>query len=252
MSFLERLNLGYGFRRYFRIDAALDEERRDNVYRIRREVHCEELKHEPEQRDRCQVDEYDTHSMHCLLRQANHPHKLVGCSRLVLPNPGNPAAPLPFERTCATTLDRSIVDTSGLPRDRIAEISRLAVRGIYRRRRGEHRSALTIHDEDFGTATHPRFPYIPVGLYMGAISLAAHKKIDMLFMLMEPRLADHFSRLGVDVRQIGAPIFNGTPRVPSMIDVQNVIQHMKFMMKPLWRTVNREIESSILPPSMQH
>lgn len=73
MSLLERLNPGYGFRRYFRIDAALDDERRDNVYHIRREVHCEELKHEPERRDRCPIDEYDTHSMHCLLRQANHP-----------------------------------------------------------------------------------------------------------------------------------------------------------------------------------
>ena len=252
MSLLERLNLGYGFRRYFRIDAALDDERRDNVYHIRREVHCEELKHEPERRDRCQIDEYDTHSMHCLLRQANHPHKLVGCTRLVLPNPADPAAPLPFERTCAATLDRSIIDTTKLPRERIAEVSRLAVRGIYRRRRGEHRSTLSIRDEDFGTTTQPRFPYIPVGLYMGAISLAAHKNIEMLFMLTEPLLADHFARLGVDIRQIGSPISNGSTRVPSVINVQSVIRSMRFMMKPLWRTVNREIESSIPPSSMHH
>ena len=252
MSFLERLNLGYGFRQHFRIDAALDDERRDNVYRIRREVHCEELKHEPERRDRCVIDEYDTHSMHCLLRQANHPHKLVACTRLVLTNPTDPTTPLPFERTCATTLDRSIIDTATLPRERIAEVSRLAVRGIYRRRKDEHRSSLTIRDEDFGTTTQPRFPYIPVGLYMGAISLAAHKNIDMLFMLTEPPLADQLSRLGVTMKRIGAPLSNGSTRVPSVIEVQSTIRNMRFMIKPLWRTVNREIESSIPPSTMHH
>lgn len=87
---------------------------------------------------------------------------------------------------------------------------------------------------------------------MGAISLAAHKNIEMLFMLTEPPLADHFARLGVDIRQIGSPISNGSTRVPSLINVQSVIRSMRFMMKPLWRTVNREIESSILPPSIHH
>jgi len=252
MSLLERLNLGYGFRKYFRIDAALDDARRDTAYRIRHEVYYEELKQQPERRDRCPVDEYDTHSMHCVLRQAHHPHKLVGCSRLVLTNPADRATPLPFERACAATLDRSIVDTAKLPRDRIAEVSRLAVRGIYRRREGENHGTLTIRDEDFGTKTQPRFPYIPVGLYMGAISLAAQKNIEFLFVLAEPRLADHFARLGVDIRQIGSPIPNGSTRVPSLIDVQNAIHGMRFMMKPLWRTVNREIQSSIAPSSTLH
>ena len=126
------------------------------------------------------------------------------------------------------------------------------MRGIYRRRKDEHRSALTIRDEDFGTTTQPRFPFIPVGLYMGAISLAAHKNIDMLFMLTEPPLADHLSRLGVSMKQIGTPLSNGSSRVPAVLDVQSTIRNMRFMIKPLWRTVNREIESSIPPPTMRH
>jgi N-acyl amino acid synthase of PEP-CTERM/exosortase system len=252
MSFLERFNLGYGFRRYFRIDAALDSVRRDDVYRIRHEVYCEDLKYEPERPDRREIDDYDAQSVHCLLTTANDPHRPVGCTRLVLTNPADPDAPLPFERTCADTLDRSIVDPAKLPRDRIAEVSRLAVRRIYRRRKGEEHHELVINDEDFESTTQPRFPYIPIGLYMGAISLAAHKNIDFLFVLTEPRLANHFARLGVDIRQIGDPVSHRGTRVPSVINVHSVIRDMRFMMKPLWRAVNENIESSIPRSSMLH
>lgn len=252
MSFLARFNLGYGFRQYFRIDAALDDTRRDDVYRIRHEVYCEELKFEPERPDHREIDDYDAQSVHCLMTTAHDPHRLVGCTRLVLTSSEDPDAPLPFERTCAATLDRAIIDPARLPRDRIAEVSRLAVRRIYRRRKGEDRDETLIHAKDFGTTMQPRFPYIPIGLYMGAISLAIHKDIDYLFVLTEPRLAKHFARLGVDIRQIGGPVSHRGTRVPSVIDVRSVVRDMRFMMKPLWRTVNEEIESSISPSSLLH
>ena len=252
MSLLERINLGYGFRRYFRIDAALDDEQRDDVYRIRHEVYCEDLKFEPERPDRREIDDYDEHSIHCLLTTARVPSKLVGCTRIVLTNPDDPDAPLPFEQLCAETLDRSIIDPARLPRDRIGEVSRLAVRRTYRRRTGEEQSELVFHDEDYGTMTYPRFPYIPIGLYMGAVSLAAHRNIDYLFILTEPRLAEHFSRLGCAIRQIGDPVSHRGLRVPSVIDVQRVIHDMRFMLKPLWRIVDEEIESSLPPSFMLH
>ena len=252
MSPLERINLSQGFRQHFRIDAALDDALRDAVYRIRHEVYCEELKYEPERPDRREIDAYDAHSVHCLLSTVNDPRTLVGCTRLVLANPADPDAPLPFERVCAATLDRSIIDPAKLPRERIAEVSRLAVRGTYRLRKGERRSSLLIHDKDFGTKPHPRFPFIAVGLYLGAISLAAHNGLDILFVLTEPRLANHFSRLGVEIRQIGGPISHRGIRVPSVIEVQSVIRGMRMMMQPLWRTVNEEIVSSIPASSGLH
>ena len=43
-----------------------------------------------------------------------------------------PAAPLPFEITCAGALDQSIVDTSRLPRQRIGEASRRKTRSACR------------------------------------------------------------------------------------------------------------------------
>lgn len=242
MSIFDRFNLGHGFRKYFRIDAALDEALRDDVYRIRHEVYCEDLKFEPERPDRRETDDYDANSLHGLLRTANMPNTRVGCVRLVLVNPQDPSAPLPFEHTCAATLDRSIIDPTNLRRNRIAEVSRLAVRGAFRRRKGEDRSQFSLQDQDFGTGDQPRFPYIPIGLYLGAIALAKHRGVDTLFMLTEPRLATHFARLGVNIRQIGGPVSHRGTRVPSMMDVHEVIGDMRMILKPLWRVVQEEIE----------
>tara|TARA_R110001583_G_scaffold15761_1_gene64671 strand:- start:284 stop:1057 length:774 start_codon:yes stop_codon:yes gene_type:complete len=243
MKIFERFNLGHGFRKYFEIAPATNEALRNDVFRIRHEVYCEELKFEPERPDRLETDEYDPHSLHCLIRTSNTPNHLVGCTRLVLAKPDDPLAPLPFERTCANTLDRSIIDPLKLPRDRIAEVSRLAVRGTYRRRKGDDKAAVAISDDDFGTGDRPRFPYIPIGLYLGAVALAARSGIDTLFVLTEPRLASHFGKLGVDIRQIGGPVEHRGTRVPSMMDVPSIIKNMRFLVKPMWRVVQEEIES---------
>lgn len=240
----DRFNLGHGFRKYFEIHPATDDALRHSVYRIRHEVYCEELGFEPERPDRRETDEYDAHSMHCLLRTSSEPIRPVGCTRVVLTRTEDRDYPLPFERTCAATLDRSIVDPSRLPRDRIAEVSRLAVRSTYRRRRGESQANAPIHDEDFGTTVHPRFPYIPIGLYLGAIALAERAGIETLFILTEPRLASHFAKLGVDIRQIGGPVEHRGTRIPSMMDVQGIIKGMRFLLKPMWRTIREEIEAA--------
>lgn len=245
MKLFDRFNLGHGFRKYFRVQAASTEALRDDVYRIRHEVYCEELKFEPERPDRRETDDYDRHSLHCLIRTSTEPDNLVGCTRLVLTNPEDRTGLLPFERTCAATLDRSIVDPMKLQRERIAEVSRLAVRAYYRRRRGETNTAATISDEDFGTQTQPRFPYIPIGLYLGAVALAHRNNIDTLFVLTEPRLASHFAKLGVDIRQIGGAVEHRGARVPSMMDVQSIIKNMRFLVKPMWRVILEEIDQTM-------
>lgn len=246
MSLFDRFNLGAGFRKYFRIEAAMSEDVKNEVFRVRHEVYCEELKFEPERPDRRETDAFDAHSLHCLLRAAQAPHTPVGCTRLVLANPRELDAPLPFESTCSDTIDRSIIDPAKLDRTRIAEVSRLAVRAAYRRRRGENKVAVALDESDYdATAEQPRFPYIPIGLYLGAVSLAARHNIDTLFVLTEPRLAAHFGKLGVDIRQIGGPVEHRGQRVPSMMDVPSIIKGLRFMVKPIWRAVEEDIDAGL-------
>ena len=243
MLLFDRFNLGHGFRKYFEILPATNDALRDAVYRVRHEVYCEELGFEPLRPDRRETDSYDANSLHCLLRSSNERQTPVGCVRIVMARADEPDFLLPFERTCAATLDRSIIDPSKLPRDRIAEVSRLAVRAAFRRRKGEQQSAVPVHQEDFGTIVHPRFPYIPIGLYLGAIALAARSGIETLFILTEPRLAAHFAKLGVDVRQIGGAVEHRGARIPSMMDVRGIIKDMRFLLRPMWRVIEEEIEA---------
>ncbi|ATE59115.1 PEP-CTERM/exosortase system-associated acyltransferase [Thauera sinica] len=243
MQLFDRFNLGHGFSKYFRIDAALDDALKDEVYRVRHTVYCEDLHFEPERPDQREIDAYDAHSVHCLLRTVSEPYHPVGCARIVLANPADPEAPLPFEQTCAAALDRSIIDPAALPRDRIAEISRLAVHRQFRRRKGEERSRVPVRDEDFSTGDQPRFPFIPTSLLLGSVALAERSGIENVFVLTEPRLAAHFAKLGVEVRQIGSPIEHRGQRIPSVMQIEEIIRNMRSILHPLWHLVRERIGS---------
>jgi N-acyl amino acid synthase of PEP-CTERM/exosortase system len=244
MSLFELVNLGAGFKKYFEVVPALTDELRDRAYGIRHEVYCEELKFEAIRPDRREKDDYDAHSLHCLIRNVAS-GEYVGCTRLVLARPGDPNHPLPVEKTCARTIDRSILDPQRLPRDSIAEISRLAVVARYRSRKGEDKSPAALNEEAFGTVERPRFPYLTVGLYLGTIELARQHGITVLLVLTEPRLANHLGRLGVEIRQIGAAVEHRGLRVPSAMTVSTVLDGLNFLVRPLYQVVAEEVRLGV-------
>lgn len=243
MFFPAAFNLGKTFKQYFEVVPALSAPLKDEVYRIRHQVYCEELAFEPQRPDRRETDEHDQYSLHLLIRSVKT-NKFVGCTRIVRTRPDDREYPLPFEKTCAATLDRTIVDPSELPRDRIAEISRLAVISEFRRRREDERKPLSITDKDFGTPAQPRFPYIPVGLYLGTIELARLNGIDTLFVLTEERLANHFRKFGVKIRTIGGAVEHRGQRIPSMMNTAGIIDNLWAIFRPLYRAVADDVARS--------
>jgi N-acyl amino acid synthase of PEP-CTERM/exosortase system len=242
MTSSSRPNLAEGFNRFFTISPALTKAEKDEGYFIRHDVYARELGFEPVRPDQKESDAYDLHSAHCLLKTAETVRRLVGCARLVFPNPQAPDEPMPFERYCRDSLFRDVVDPAKLPRDRVAEVSRLAVLGDFRRRRGEEQREVAIDVRDFGDAQQPRFPYIPVGLYMAAVQMAQRNGIETIFTLTEPRLAEHFAKLGVKIVPIGTPIEHRGLRVPSMIQVPTVEGGLRLMIRPLWKAIEAQME----------
>jgi N-acyl amino acid synthase of PEP-CTERM/exosortase system len=239
MSIFGMLNLGEGFKKHFEAVPALTPELKDHVYRIRHSVYCEELKFEPVRTDGRETDEYDAHSLYCLLRNVRN-GEFVGCVRLITARPGDPSYLLPFEKSCQATIDRTIVDPQKVPRETIGEVSRLAVLRKYRKRQGEAENAVGLTNA-FGDIKRPRFPYIPVGLYIGIIELALRHGINTIFVLTEPRLAAHFARLGVHVKQIGAPVEHRGLRIPSVMDCQSIVDGLSFVTRPLYRAIADDI-----------
>jgi N-acyl amino acid synthase of PEP-CTERM/exosortase system len=124
-------------------------------------------------------------------------------------------------------------------------VSRLAVISGYRLRRGEQGRPVGLTEESFGTRRLPRFPYIPVGLYLGTIELAAAHGIDTLFVLTEPRLAVHFARLGVAIKRIGSAVQHRGARVPSSMSVSGIIGGLNFLVRPLYKEIAKEVRQGL-------
>src|SRR6516164_960693 len=167
-------DLGQRFLESFELTPALDPETLDQVYRVRHDVYCRDLGWEETRPDGRETDAFDEHSWHCLLRRRDT-GEAVGCTRLIVPRPDDPKAPLPFEDTCRDSLDRTVADPSRMERASLGEVSRLAVVNTFRRRKGEAAVPLPAGDSDF-TPLHEgereRFPFIPVSLYLGAAAMA--------------------------------------------------------------------------------
>ncbi|PHV12130.1 PEP-CTERM/exosortase system-associated acyltransferase [Chitinimonas sp. BJB300] len=236
-------NLGASFNSYFEIVPALDDTTRKEVFRVRHSVYCSDLHFEAERSDGEECDEHDAHSVLCLLRTRGSQPKPVGCCRMILTDPKHPAAELPFEHHCAAVLDRSLMDPASLDRHRIAEVSRLAVVSDFRRRKEEQDRPVSISDQDFdqvGGAS--RFPFIPVGLYLACVAISLRIGIDHLFVLTEPRLAKHFSKIGFDIRQIGGEIEHRGTRVPSHLSPILIQQNLKPMLRPLYEVVKVSVD----------
>lgn len=231
---------GQAYKRYFEIVPALSDALRDHAYRIRHRVYCEELGYEPPQPDCRERDEYDPQSLHVLIRSVQL-GEFIGCTRIIRTHPRDPCYPLPFEKLCVTALDRSIIEPSRLARGTIAEVSRLAVIARFRRRKGEDKTPLSISDEDFDTAIHPRFPYIPLALYLATVELARLNGIELLFVLTEERLASHFRKLGVNILTIGAPVEHRGKRIPSMMHTGAIIGDLKPIFQPLYHAIAADV-----------
>jgi N-acyl amino acid synthase of PEP-CTERM/exosortase system len=240
MPYAPAPDLREGFRSRFELMPAVSKALVEQVYRVRHRAYCEELGFEAIRPDAQERDDFDGHAVHLLLRKAGQVAP-VGCARLVRPDPTNPSVPLPFERFCAASLDRSIVDPALLPRSTVAEVSRLAVVREFRRRKGEARQPAPLSEGDFGTEENPRFPYILVSLYLGIVAIADIHGIESLFMLTQPRFAGHFARLGVTVRQIGSPIEHRGLRIPSMMSVSQILSGLNEATRPLYLELTEEV-----------
>jgi N-acyl amino acid synthase of PEP-CTERM/exosortase system len=232
-----------GFRARFEVVPAFTEALKEQVYRLRHGVYCEDLGWEAIRPSGQESDEYDAHSVHILLRHIATGEN-VGCVRMVLARPEDPAFRLPFERVCDGKLDATGTVFDSLPRDKVAEISRLAVISKFRRRQGEARRPVPGTTQIFGTESAPRFPYILVGLYVGIVVMAKFHGIGTLFVLTEPRLAEHFKKIGVtEIKQIGSPVEHRGMRIPSLMPVDGIIDG--FCMNPLIRPIYDSIYDQI-------
>lgn len=237
------LNFSEGYRQYFEVVPAVTESLRRDAYRLRHDVYCRDLGFEPCRENGLESDGYDRHSLHCLVR-ALGTGSIVGGARLVLTDPTAPATPLPFESACGTQINRSVIDPQRLDRSRIAEISRLAVLGRYRRRKGEEHRPFAI-ETSVSSGTEIRLPYLPVALYLGLLAMARRSGIIYLFALSEPRLTCSINRLGGNLIPIGDEVNHRGQRIPSFMEVGTTIEGMNPYVREFFELIAEEVDAFV-------
>jgi len=200
-------NIGNLFEQHFKLIVANTAELREEVHRIRYKVYCQELGYEREEdcKNDMEQDIYDRRSIHCLLMHLSS-SLYAGCVRLVLPAPLQAEANLPFERVFEHSSQSNSIELRNLPRHSFGEVSRLAITPEFRKRNGEEVQAIQgLSSKQRESLENERqyFPLISLGLCLAATSIVMEVDLDGAFTIMQPRLARHLRRFGINFCQVG-------------------------------------------------
>jgi N-acyl amino acid synthase of PEP-CTERM/exosortase system len=240
-----RVLAGYLFHRYFNAVFAASDELCDEVFRIRYDVYCDELRFEDTGRfpDKREIDDYDPRSVHCLLEHKSS-ETFAGCVRLVLVDQSAPDEPLPFERLCENGLYRDLINELAPDRTRVAEISRLAVRSRFRRRKDERGTPGGVIEERSKSKGVARTPWIALGLYLAAAATGLIRGLDGVFALMEPRLARRLGSYGIRFVQVGNPVEHRGQRAPFFISRGELFNGLPPPVRGLLEVIERDLRKT--------
>ena len=220
-------------------------ELKNQVFQIRHHVYCDELNFEPAREDGLETDEFDEFSQYCLIHHKNSGH-YAGTVRLVTPHKKGQL--LPIEKYCLNSITNKELDPRNFPREQVCEISRLAVPKEFRRRQMDNFAGAAtgaINTRTYSDTELRCFPFIAVGLYFIAASLAMNKEIQHAYVMMEPRLARSMRFIGIKFDQIGPVIDYHGRRAPYYINqpilLKNLSRGFKTMLSHISRNVNKQL-----------
>ena len=232
------------FSSYFSILIADTPELKQEVYKIRYQVYCEELNYEPKENfpDGMERDVYDSRSIHCLLKHKSS-GLYAGCVRFVLPELENLQTVFPLEKTCNHNINFNELD-----RSHFGEISRLAVTADFRKRKGEKETAtgliFTEDEQNTAAAGKRRFPVIALSLYLASINMLVEFNMDGLTM-MERRLARHLRRFGITSHVVGDEVEHRGKRSPFRLLGREIVNNMDENTLSLFKSISSELKTPI-------
>lgn len=223
---MQHFSLAQHFQHYFEALPVRGAALRDEVFRLRYAVYCEELHFEegsdfPDRRER---DGHDEHAQFALLRHRDS-GRAAGCVRLIL-HAAAPEQAFPFETVCAGRLDTSRYDPATMDRRRCGEISRLAVHGSFRRRKGEAATPEGISEGMSYLGGERHYPLVAMGLFMAASALALNSGLEQVLVLMEPRLARLLGSCGIPFTSIGEVVDYHGQRGPFRITRDELLHNL--------------------------
>ena len=235
-------NISKHFIQYLQPEVATTPALKEEVFRIRHDVYCTELKFEPPRANEMETDDFDDQSLFALIK-----HKPSGnyasCVRIVTSSSNDEL--LPIEKYCGESIEHDEFNPSLFKREEICEISRLAVRPDFRRRRTDKFAGSAtgaIEESTYSESELRCFPFIAIGLYMAGASLALKAGKKHAYVMMEPRLARSMRFVGIKFVQIGKPIEYHGLRAPYYINAEIFLENLTAGFKSLYKEIQKDID----------
>lgn len=210
--------------------------------KIRHQVYCSELNFLPCSADGLEKDEFDEHSIFALIRHKPS-NEYTGCVRVV--TSPSPEKILPIENFCKDSIQHKKLAPDLFNREDICEISRLAVKAQFCRRKNEKCKSLAISDtseNNYSEIELRCFPFIAIGLYMAGASIALKAGFKHAFVMMEPKLARSMKFVGIKFVQIGKPVDYHGIRAPYYINAEIFFSNLNNGLKNLYIEIEKEIK----------
>jgi N-acyl amino acid synthase of PEP-CTERM/exosortase system len=241
----EARSISNHFTQFLQPQIAISEHLKEEAFKIRHNVYCEELAFEDVKPNGQEKDEFDEQSIFSLIK-----HKpsdtFTSCVRLVTSQ--QPDQLLPIEKYCLGAITNTGLSPERFNRNEIAEISRLAVKADFRRRKADrYKGSATgvISETSYSEKELRCFPFIAIGLYMAAATMAMNTGIRHVYVMMEPRLARSMKFIGIAFEQLGAPIEYHGLRAPYYINPEIFMKNLSPGFKCLYSTIEKDIQKQL-------
>jgi hypothetical protein len=175
----------------------------EQALRLRQEIHCRELGLGPAKAFDRDAQAPDPLTRHCLLQHKSS-GRFVGSCSLVIPGNHHSNCLLPLERSCHGVLDPQAIAPELMVRERVGEISRLALAGDFRGIGGNGRQ-------------------IPLFVSLASLAMLVHFRLNGAFVLMEHCLTRQLRHHGIRFHAIGAEVDHLGRRTPQQILLRDLM-----------------------------
>lgn len=239
----------------FIVNKVADKDKLQEIYRLRYKVYCEEWGFEkPEHHPgEIETDIFDKNAVHFIAESGEG--NIVGTIRLIL----NSAEGFPLEKYCQININKN-----KLPKENLAEISRLAISKEYRRRTED--KYIYGPDEErrsIGSFNNPVRDYqrryadksvtarsfedrrvrheTVVGLYKAVYQESKRRQITHWYAVMTKGLYILLSRLGINFQAIGDPVDYHGIRTPYLGDIKKMEHEVSVKNPEIFKDFTMEL-----------
>lgn len=235
------------FSQFLKPELALNQTLREEAFKIRHHVYCEELAFEKTQQNGQESDEFDNRSLFTLIKHKPS-NTFTSCIRVVTTSSADEL--LPIEKYCMDSITNEKFNPQRFNRKSIAEISRLAVKPDFRRRKADNFTGSatgSISELTYSETELRCFPFIAISLYMSAAILCKATGVSHIYVMMEPRLARSMTFIGITFQQLGEPVDYHGLRAPYYIKPETFINDLSPNFRGLFNLIENDLYSQ-LPP----